>query len=68
MARDLGITKELDKIPSVILTVAEHRRFNTLFRNAKPDIHSVGDLWKVYEEAYKDFPHWLNAIKPYFGK
>ncbi|MRG98131.1 hypothetical protein [Polyangium spumosum] len=63
-----GLTKELDKIPSVILTVAEHRDFNRMFIAARPGIRSKADLWKVYEEAYKSYPHWLDAIKPYFGK
>ncbi|MDI1446344.1 hypothetical protein [Polyangium sp. 6x1] len=63
-----GLTKELDKIPSVILTVAEHRDFNRMFTAARPRIRSKADLWKLYEEAYESYPHWLDAIRPYFGK
>ncbi|MRG90900.1 hypothetical protein [Polyangium spumosum] len=68
MARDLGITKELDKIPSVLLTVAEHRRFNKFFAANRSSVRDKLDLWKLYEKAYADHPHWLDAIKPYFGK
>ena len=66
IAREL--TKELDKIPSVILTVAEHRRFNKFFAANRWRVRDKLDLWKLYEEAYADHPHWLDAIKPYFGK
>ncbi len=56
------ITKELDKIPSVVLTRAEHVRFNNLFSEARSTIKNRADLWKLYEDAYVDHPHWLDAI------
>ncbi|MDC3959041.1 hypothetical protein [Polyangium jinanense] len=71
MGRELGLTKkQLDKIPSVILTEAQHKRITTLLNDARQRLPptSKENVWKVYEEVYEDFPHWLAAIKPYFVK
>jgi hypothetical protein len=73
MARKLGITKELDKIPSVILENAKHKRFSGLLRDARKVLDDArvplnpGELWTIYEKVYADHPRWLAAIKPYFG-
>jgi len=64
----LELTTELDNIPSVILTRAKHDEFNALFRAFRGKIKSRAALWDLYAAAYKDYPHWLEAIKPYFGK
>ncbi|WP_153818736.1 hypothetical protein [Polyangium spumosum] len=74
MGRDLGITKELDNIPSVILTEAHHKKITKALDEARKRMIEEGNvlrprtLWKMYEEVYVDHPHWLSAIKPYFGK
>ncbi|TKD07940.1 hypothetical protein [Polyangium fumosum] len=73
MARKFGITKELDKLPSVILENAEHKRFSGRLRDARKALADArvkltpGKLWTIYEEVYADHPRWLAAIKPYFG-
>ncbi len=70
MARDLRITKELDKIPAVILTKAKHKRItDALAAEAKqfPKM-SKERLWKVYRKVYEEHPEWLKAIGEYFGK
>jgi len=68
MASKLGLTKELDKIPSVILTEAEHKRITKLLKDMRPKKLDRRTLWKLYEDVYEPFPHWLEAVKPYFGK
>ncbi|MRG96562.1 hypothetical protein [Polyangium spumosum] len=70
MGRDLGLTKEqLDNIPSVILTEAQHKRITRLLDLKRPKMKLDSQtLWDLYEEVYEPFPHWLEAIKPYFGK
>ncbi|MBK9263932.1 MAG: hypothetical protein IPM54_29525 [Polyangiaceae bacterium] len=61
---------DTDLVPSVILDKAEHRRIttelNAWIRKNKPK--TPEDLWKIYKAVYNDRPHWLDAIKPYFGK
>ncbi|MDI1480438.1 hypothetical protein QHF84_27710 [Polyangium sp. y55x31] len=68
MARELRLAKDLDKIPSVILTEARHKELTNLLNLKRPDELNPQTVWTLYEEVYKDFPHWLKAIKPYFGK
>jgi len=73
MARKLGITKELDKIPAVILENAEHKRFSGRLRDARKVLEEEGvtlnprELWGIYKDVYAKHPAWLEAIKPYFG-
>jgi len=66
MARDLGLTKELDKIPSVILTEAEHKAITAKLRDWGNRGASPKKLWKAYQEAYASKPEWLEAIQKYF--
>jgi len=71
MGRELGLTKkQLDKIPSVILTEAQHKKITKLLDALRPPPSKVdpNTLWKMYKKAYKDYPHWLKSIEPYFGK
>ncbi|MDC3988192.1 hypothetical protein [Polyangium jinanense] len=69
MASRWGLTKELDEIPSVILTSAEHKRITKLLDEARERFPKTKKgLWQAYEDVYKDVPHWLAAIKPYFRK
>lgn len=62
---ELGAT---DKIPSVILTEAEHKAITAKLKVATARVDSVQKLWHAYETAYVDYPGWLAAIKPYFSK
>jgi hypothetical protein len=78
-----GMTKgEIDDIPAIILSDAEHKVvtknldaargkvLDRLRREGKvenPQM-SPGDLWQVYKEAYADHQPWLDAIYPYFVK
>jgi hypothetical protein len=59
-----------DLVPSVILTKAEHERITKELGDwvKKNNPKTPKDLWKMYEKIYKKYPHWLEAIKPYFGK
>ncbi|TKC99315.1 hypothetical protein [Polyangium fumosum] len=74
MAGKWQLTKELDKIPSVILTKAEHERITKALNQARERLmrgqrrFTPDALWKVYEDVYSPYSHWLDAIKPYFGK
>jgi hypothetical protein len=68
MARDLQLAKNFDDLPSVILTDAQHKKITAALREKKPTINGVQDLWDTYQKVYKDHPHWLEAIKPYFKK
>ncbi|MDC3957461.1 hypothetical protein KEG38_26625 [Polyangium jinanense] len=67
MAGELGL-KNFDKLPAVILTEAHHKKITRFLNANRPKSLSPDALWQLYEDAYKDFPQWLNAIKPYFGK
>jgi hypothetical protein len=69
MAGELGLRKNLDKLPAVILTEAQHKKITRLLdlKRAKRKLDPQA-LWDLYEEVYEPFPHWLEAIKPYFGK
>jgi hypothetical protein len=59
-----------DLVPSVILTDAEHKaiskKLSAEARRDSPD--TLEGLWRLYQDAYKDYPAWLDAIKSYFGK
>ena len=53
MAGKWGLTKELDNIPSVILTKTEHERITTLLNEARKRLpNTKKGLWKAYEEVY----------------
>ncbi|MDI1427976.1 hypothetical protein [Polyangium sorediatum] len=73
MGRDLRITKELDNIPSVILTKEHHKKITDALDEARKQmVRQNGNLtpqglWKVYKRVYKAHPHWLDAIRPYFS-
>ncbi|MDI1475918.1 hypothetical protein [Polyangium sp. y55x31] len=67
MARKLELVKNFDKLPAVILTEAQHKNITRFLNRKRPNLKAE-ELWKLYEEVYKPFPHWLEAIKPYFGK
>jgi hypothetical protein len=69
MGRDLKLTKkQLDEIPSVILTKARHKKITDLLDVNRPAERTREVLWEMYEKVYRDYPRWLEAIKPYFGK
>ncbi|MDC0744689.1 hypothetical protein [Polyangium mundeleinium] len=74
IGRDLRITKELDNIPSVILTKEHHKKITDALDEARKRMIAEGialrprTLWKMYEEVYAPYPRWLDAIKPYFFK
>ncbi|TKD03761.1 hypothetical protein [Polyangium fumosum] len=69
MGGELRLTaKQLDKIPSVILTEAQHKEITKLLNAKRPARKTREALWQMYEEVYEPFPHWLKAIKPYFGR
>ena len=57
-----------DKLPSVILIEAEHKAITAKLNLATARVKDANDLWKVYQKAYVDHPHWLDAIRPYFVK
>ena len=67
MAEKLGL-KNFDKLPAVILTEAEHKRITRWLNRQRPPKVNTDELWKLYEEVYEAYPHWLAAIKPYLGK
>ncbi|MDI1434410.1 hypothetical protein [Polyangium sorediatum] len=68
MADKLRFAKNLDKLPAVILTEAKHKEITRLLNQVRPPVINRKTVWKLYEDVYKDYPHWLEAIKPYFGK
>ncbi|MDC3988618.1 hypothetical protein [Polyangium jinanense] len=68
MAGRWGLTKELDKIPSVILTEAKHKEITNRLKALTPRARDLKELWRNYQDAYANYPHWLEAIKPYFFK
>ena len=58
-----------DKMPSVILTDAEHKAITAKLKTAETaKARSAQELWDVYRKAYHDHPDWLEAIKPYLMK
>ena len=67
--------KAINDIPAIILSDVQHTRItNTLNAERAKILGGVKrqlkphELWKVYQEAYKDSPAWLDAIKGYFKK
>ncbi|MDI3285884.1 hypothetical protein [Polyangium sp. 15x6] len=68
MADKLRFTKNFDKLPAVILTEAEHKRITRWLSQRRPKNLKADTVWELYEEVYEAYPHWLDAIKPYFGK
>lgn len=67
MARDLGLGNA-DKVPSVILTEAEHKRITARLAIATRQVKTPEQLWKVYKDVYAEHPTWLAAIRKYFVK
>jgi hypothetical protein len=67
MARDLGLGNA-DKVPSVILTEAEHKRITAILAKETKKVKNAKDLWVAYQRAYVDHPTWLAAIREYFDK
>ena len=58
-----------DKVPSVILTDAQHKAVTAELAVETVKSMSAQELWKAYQKVYKKYPpHWLEAIKPYFAK
>ena len=57
-----------DKVPSVILTEAEHKKITAVLAKHAKKIDNAKDLWAAYQEAYIDHPTWLAAIEKYFIK
>jgi hypothetical protein len=57
-----------DKVPSVILTDAQHKLITTQLNAAKTEIKTTQELWERYQDVYKTHPDWLAAIKSYFVK
>ncbi len=60
---------DIEKLPSVILTEAEHKHVTKLLNEAwkkhAPNARAVtaDQLRKIYEQAYKGYPHWLEIIE-----
>lgn len=57
-----------DKVPSVILTDAQHKLITAELAMKTRHVRTPKELWEVYQEVYEQYPHWLDAIKPYFAK
>jgi hypothetical protein len=63
--------KDFDKLPSVILTDAEHKKVTDLLNKAWKEYGpqkmgekvTVEQLRNIYKRAYKDYPHWLEIIE-----
>lgn len=54
--------------PAVILTEAEHKAISARLKVATTDAKTPQHLWKAYQKAYAEHPHWLKAIESYFTK
>lgn len=61
----LGAT---DRIPSVILSEAEHKVFTARLAAKTQGVGNAKALWEVYKEVYAKRPLWLAAIESYFKK
>ena len=59
---------EADRVPSVILTDAEHKAITAKLKIATAHVETPQQLWQAYQDAYVDHPSWLAAIKSYFFK
>ncbi|HRI70157.1 MAG TPA: hypothetical protein PK156_38265, partial [Polyangium sp.] len=64
-----GSDTDFEKLPSVILTEAEHKHVTKLLDEAwkkhapMPKDVTADQLRKIYEQAYKGYPHWLEIIE-----
>ena len=54
--------------PAVILSAAEHARITADLAAATASAKTKQALLAAYKKAYKDYPHWVEAIKSYFTK
>ena len=58
-----------DKMPSVILTDAQHKKVTAELAAETANVKNPQNLWKAYQKVYAKYPpDWLEAIKPYFVK
>ena len=58
---------DIGKLPAVILTEAEHQAITSaLAKRSTPPPENLMKLREIYRDIYKDHPHWLEAIEPYF--
>jgi hypothetical protein len=73
--KTLGMNeKAIENIPAIVLTDAEHQVItkrlndvrNEVLKGTGRDVPKPHELWKIYQEAYKDSPNLLKAIKGYF--
>jgi len=61
-----GITGT-DTAPSVILRRDEHKELTSALKKAgSQDAGSLEDVWRIYQEVYKEHGHYLKAIEHYF--
>lgn len=67
-ARHLKYWKLSTNAPTVVLTRKMHQRITKILRNKLPYgvEYSKSQVWKAYESAYNNYPHWLKAIEHYF--
>ncbi|TKC99226.1 hypothetical protein [Polyangium fumosum] len=62
------LAKDLDKLPAVILTKAEHEVITAKLREKATRALDSRQVWKAYQQVYASRPEWLKAIEPYFFK
>lgn len=65
MAGKVGL-QATDRVPSVILSEAEHKLITGRLKLKTPGTKTAQELWQAYQEVYKKHPAWLAAIKSYF--
>jgi hypothetical protein len=65
MVRDFGLGNA-DRVPSVILTEAEHKKITARLAKATKGVKDAKELWAAYQGVYEDHPTWLAAIRDYF--
>ena len=60
----------VDDAPAVLLTRGEHQLITNTLRKllpyGDPSHYTKAEVWAAYKEAYKLYPHWLEAIAKYF--
>ena len=60
---------DFEKLPSVILTDAEHKEISAKLAAAwakvKPEPMTLERLREIYKDVYKKHPEWLEAIDSY---
>ncbi len=61
----LGAT---DRIPSVILSDAQHKIITAELNAATAQVRDPAGLWVAYTRVYAKHPLWLAAVKSYFVK